>query len=117
MEKETNTPTMPPIKQISTASIKNCCKIFDLRAPIAIRTPISRVRSVTDTSIMFITPIPPTTKEITAILEIKSFMVPVLLSMVCLMLSLLTIKKSSVPWRAVSSSVKLFCAISESAVS
>ena len=31
------------------------------------RTPISRVRSVTDTSMMFITPMPPTISEITAI--------------------------------------------------
>ena len=40
------------------------------RAPIALRTPISRVRSVTDTSMMFITPMPPTirpTDEITTI--------------------------------------------------
>src|SRR5205809_2353851 len=33
-----------------------------LRAPIAFRTPISRVRSVTATSIIFITPTPPTIK-------------------------------------------------------
>ena len=32
-------------------------------APIALRMPISRVRSVTDTNIMFITPIPPTNSE------------------------------------------------------
>ena len=30
------------------------------RAPMALRTPISRVRSVTETSMMFITPMPPT---------------------------------------------------------
>ena len=34
------------------------------RAPIALRMPISRVRSVTDTSMMFITPMPPTSKPI-----------------------------------------------------
>jgi hypothetical protein len=32
-------------------------------APMAFRTPISRVRSVTLTSMMFITPMPPTTSE------------------------------------------------------
>ncbi len=32
-------------------------------APIAIRMPISRVRSVTDTSMMFMMPIPPTISE------------------------------------------------------
>ena len=36
------------------------------RAPIALRMPISRVRSVTVTSMMFITPIPPTSSEIAA---------------------------------------------------
>ena len=37
-----------------------------VRAPIALRIPISRVRSVTVTSMMFITPIPPTRSEIAA---------------------------------------------------
>jgi hypothetical protein len=32
------------------------------RAPMALRTPISRVRSVTLTSMMFMTPIPPTSR-------------------------------------------------------
>ena len=35
-------------------------------APTALRMPISRVRSVTVTSMMFITPIPPTRSEIAA---------------------------------------------------
>ena len=35
-------------------------------APTALRIPISRVRSVTVTSMMFITPIPPTSSEIAA---------------------------------------------------
>ena len=34
---------------------------------MAIFRPISRVRSVTDTSIMFMTPMPPTTREMAAI--------------------------------------------------
>ena len=33
------------------------------RAPIAIRKPISRIRSVTLTNMMFMTPIPPTTND------------------------------------------------------
>ena len=36
------------------------------RAPTALRTPISRVRSLTDTSMMFITPIPPTIRPMEA---------------------------------------------------
>ena len=37
------------------------------RAPIALRRPISNVRSLTVTSMMFITTIPPTTSEIRVI--------------------------------------------------
>ena len=36
------------------------------RAPIAMRMPISRVRSVTETSMMFMIPMPPTTSETAA---------------------------------------------------
>ena len=35
-------------------------------APSALRSPISRVRSVTDTIMMFMTPIPPTSNDIAA---------------------------------------------------
>ena len=63
--------------------------------------PISLVRSVTETSIMFITPMPPTIREMTAMLAIKSFIVLVVLSIVCLMLSVLIIKKSFLPCRVV----------------
>jgi hypothetical protein len=47
---------MPPNRQSSTLA----------RAPTAIRSPISRVRSVTDTSMMFMMPTPPTTSAISA---------------------------------------------------
>ena len=36
------------------------------KAPTALRTPISRVRSVTETSMMFITPTPPIRSEMNA---------------------------------------------------
>ena len=35
-------------------------------APSALRSPISRTRSVTETSMMFMTPIPPTSSEMAA---------------------------------------------------
>ena len=60
------------------------------RAPTAIRTPISPVRSVTDTSMMFITPMPPTSSAMTAMDEISSVMVWVVASMVWRMLSVLS---------------------------
>ena len=42
-----------------SASSKNCVRMCRRLAPSAFLTPISRVRSVTDTSMMFITPTPP----------------------------------------------------------
>ncbi len=53
------TPTRPPAKVIATPSSRNCTRMCRRRAPIALRTPISRVRSCTETSMMFITPTPP----------------------------------------------------------
>ena len=48
-------------------------------APIAIRTPISRVRSVTETSMMFMIPIPPTRSETPAIDQRRTAHRPALL--------------------------------------
>ena len=49
----------PPTAQRVMASRVNCMRMFFLVAPMALRTPISRVRSVTETSMMFMTPTPP----------------------------------------------------------
>ena len=57
-------PTMPPIKHKMTDSIRNWRKIRRRGAPSAIRMPISFFLSMTETNIIFITPIPPTTNEI-----------------------------------------------------
>ena len=59
-------PRMPPITDSVTDSIKNCRRMLTLLAPTAMRMPISRVRSVTETSMMFMMPMPPTTSEMTA---------------------------------------------------
>ena len=61
------TPMIPPVTLIITASIRNCDRISIPRAPSDMRSPISRVRSVTDTYIIFIMPIPPTNREMPAI--------------------------------------------------
>ena len=80
-----------------------------MRAPVAMRMPISRVRSVTLTSMMFITPMPPTSSEIAAIepsRTVSVFCVSVAVSRIDAMLR---IWKSSVPWRAFSSAVTASC--------
>ena len=56
----TRIPITPPIPVSVAASIKNCTRMSPRVAPNAFRTPISRVRSVTETIMIAITPIPPT---------------------------------------------------------
>ena len=63
----TITPMIPPILVSMAASVRNWKRMTFFLAPIAFFRPISLVRSVTDTSMMFITPIPPTSREILAI--------------------------------------------------
>ena len=56
----------PKNRHPPTASNKNCRRMSRRRAPTANRTPISRVRSVTDTSMMFRMPMPPVRSETSA---------------------------------------------------
>ena len=62
----TRMPTMPPRPQSMAASMRNWLTMLALVAPMARRMPISRVRSVTVTSMMFMMPMPPTTREMAA---------------------------------------------------
>lgn len=66
------TPMIPPSRLNITASLRNCICIAQIVAPTASRRPISFVHSVTDTSITFIIPIPPTRREIEATLIRKN---------------------------------------------
>ena len=52
--------------QITAASIRNWVMILLRSAPMAFRIPISLVRSVTVTSMMFMMPMPPTSREMPA---------------------------------------------------
>ena len=60
-------PSAPPIKLSNADSVRNCNLISAFRAPNALRKPISCVRSETETSMIFMMPIPPTNSEIAAI--------------------------------------------------
>src|SRR5215471_10239893 len=53
-------PSTPPSDVRNAASIRNWNRISTRRAPSALRTPISRVRSVTLIDMMAMTPMPPT---------------------------------------------------------
>ena len=61
------TPIMPPAIDSASASIRNWVRMSNRRAPTAMRRPISRVRSVTLTSMMFMMPMPPTSSDTAAI--------------------------------------------------
>ncbi len=61
-------PRKPPIWLMIKVSVKNCQAIVLLFAPSDFRIPISRVRSLTETSIMFIR----------AIVEPKTVMAPII---------------------------------------
>ena len=61
------TPPTPPATPRIDASTRNWARMTPGVAPSALRKPISRTRSVTDTSMMFITPMPPTSREMAAI--------------------------------------------------
>src|SRR5438132_11927956 len=69
IESPSRMPSTPPINVSVAASTRNCHRISRRVAPRALRTPISRVRSVTETIIIAMTPIPPTN---TATLESTS---------------------------------------------
>ena len=56
------------------ASTRNCRRMSLGRAPTAMRMPISRVRSVTETSMMFMMPMPPTRSETPAMLPRRMVM-------------------------------------------
>ena len=62
-----NTPSTPPIPVNTQASVRNWARILRRFAPMAFFRPISVVRSVTVTSMMFMTPTPPTSSEMLAI--------------------------------------------------
>ena len=71
-------PKRPPITLNTVASTRNWSRMSRRLAPTALRMPISRVRSVTLTSMMFMMPIPPTSREMPAIEPRKSVSTPVI---------------------------------------
>ena len=91
-------PITPPTMPMTMDSIMNCMSTFEEVAPSALRMPISRVRSVTETIMMFMIPMPPTSSEMPAIDPRSSviiFVFSVKLSMRLVMLR--TVKSSSAP--------------------
>lgn len=71
-------PTIPPIWPITKVSVKNCQAIVERFAPNAFRIPISRVRSETETNIIFINAIEDPKTVITPIIQAAMLNVSVL---------------------------------------
>ena len=65
-------PKLPPTNEIIMASTTNWRTMSDCRAPTARRTPISRVRSKILASMIFMIPMPPTSREMEAIATITA---------------------------------------------
>ena len=59
-------PMSPPSRLMVPASMRNCEMMSMRRAPMDFRMPISLVLYVTDTSMMFMMPMPPTISEMPA---------------------------------------------------
>ena len=91
-------PNKPPVTLMATASMMNCNSTFRKVAPRALRMPISRVRSVTDTNMMFMIPMPPTSSDIAAMLPSSTVIVPVVSVIVAIKaVMFLTVKSFSTP--------------------
>ena len=71
-------PIRPPSSDRVSASTRNWARMSRPRAPTALRMPISRVRSRTETSMMFMIPMPPTMSEIEAMPPSSSVSVPLI---------------------------------------
>jgi hypothetical protein len=69
-----------PIEVTTTDSIRNCVMISPFKAQIAFLIQISLVLSVTETSIIFITQIQPTSKEIDQIAASRYVKIDIALS-------------------------------------
>ena len=59
-------PMAPPMAEVVPASMMNWLRMSRHLAPRDFRMPISRVRSVTDTSMIFMIPMPPTSRLMAA---------------------------------------------------
>ena len=88
-------PSMPPVTLIMMLSMRNWLLISMPRAPTDIRRPISVVRSVTLTSMMFIMPIPATISENAAATTRMMVMESIVLDMVSIISCWERIVKSS----------------------
>ena len=91
-------PITPPNTLIMIDSIRNWNRICRPFAPIDIRKPISLVRSVTETYMIFMIPMPPTSKEIPPI-QAKSIVNTLVAIVNTLLISSRerTVKSSSAP--------------------
>ena len=92
----TATPTEQPSSDSISASSRNCRRIAARGAPIAMRMPISRVRSVTETSMMFMMPMPPTIRLIEPIAASSAEIAAVVVDNVSVIaVRLVTVKSSA----------------------
>jgi len=92
-------PMIPPMRHNAADSIKNCRRMVRRGAPIALRIPISLVRSVTDTNMIFMIPIPPTKSDIPVINKPTAAITPPIVLKVWMSVSCWLIAKSILIFR------------------
>ena len=80
-------PRQPPSADVTPASTTNWVRMVLSCAPSAFRIPISRVRSVTDTNMMFMMPMPPTSSEMPA-MAVRTPTMTLIMEDICFMAAL-----------------------------
>ena len=106
------TPIAPPANVIATPSSRNWTRMCRRRAPRALRTPISLVRSCTETSMMFITPTPPiisVSEPMNTRTTISPFAMPSTIAMMSALVSARTARSSLGSNRCRAASVSRTC--------
>ena len=88
-------PISPPKPDSIADSIKNCTRMSRRVAPSDLRMPISRVRSVTVASMIFIITMPPMTSEIPTTGKATAATVPVIVPKSCSVASSVAMEKLS----------------------
>ncbi len=109
----TSMPTAPPTNVRVAASTRNCHRISRRVAPRALRTPISRVRSVTEIVMIATTPTPPTISPMDESTSITRKNIPVTLFQESSSLSCVTMEKLF-SWAGLSSRRERSAAITSS---
>ena len=115
--KPNSRPITPPMRLKMMLSVRNCNRMAEFFAPMDIRKPISLVRSVTVTYMMFMMPIQPTNKEIKAMATKTVVIIPVIDDIISSISCWVRTSKSSLPPSGILCETRKILSISSTAAS